>query len=285
MYLRSTLLLIPTLFAVLAFSCTQASTNPSARNTGSSPAAAAGNIVAVATPEVTPTAAAAPAPTATAVPTPASKPAAPLPESPSSPGDAKEIGRGPTSGNMVALTFDAGSASGPTSKILDILKENNLKVTMFVTGQYVDTYPDLVRRMAQEGHQIANHSYSHPDFTTFSNQQILDELARTEQSVLRVTGKSSKPYMRMPFGARNSRVTDTVVSAGYRSIYWTLDSGDWLENATPNAVTQRILQNVGPGYIVVQHVNSVATSDSLREVISGIKEKGLRIVSLSELLG
>jgi len=185
----------------------------------------------------------------------------------------------------VALTFDAGSAAGPSSRILDVLKENNLRVTVFVTGKFVDTYPDVVKRMAQEGHQISNHSYTHADLTTLSNQQIIDEMQKTEQAILRVTGKSSKPYMRMPFGARNSRVMDTVTSLGYRSIYWTLDSGDWLENATASSVRQKILQNVGPGYIVVQHMNSEQTAASLRDVINGIKEKGLRVVSLAEMVG
>lgn len=237
--------------------------------------------------EATPTAALVDTPTSVPPPTPTLAPSRPTPSSvpPSSAADAKEIVRGPTTGNMVALTFDAGSAAGPSSRILDILKENNIRVTMFVTGKFVDTYPDIVRRMAQDGHQISNHSYTHSDFTTLSDQQTIDEMDKTDQAILRVTGKSSKPYMRMPFGARNSRVLGTVSSAGYRSIYWTLDSGDWLENATANSVRQRILQNVASGYIVVQHMNSEQTATSLKDVISGIKEKGLRIVSLSEMLG
>ena len=291
MHSVSRLLIIPTLAAILFLACSPGNADTGTEN-GSSPGnEAAMSIpteVSIAVPEATPTAIPVPTPTPVPpIPSPVAAPSRPATSSgpPSSPVDAKEIVRGPTTGNMVALTFDAGSAAGPSARILDILKENNLRVTMFVTGKFVDTYPDVVKRMAQEGHQISNHSYTHSNLTTLSNQQIIDEMEKTEQAILRVTGKSSKPYMRMPFGSRNSQVMDTVTSLGYRSIYWTLDSADWRANATASAVRQRILQNIAPGYIVVQHMNSEQTAASLRDVINGIKEKGLRVVSLAEMIG
>lgn len=186
---------------------------------------------------------------------------------------------------MVALTLDSGGVAGATARVLDVLRERRLQVTIFVTGEFTDKYPDLVKRMAQDGHQISNHSYSHRDFTTLTNNQILEEMQTAEAAILRVTGRTSKPYMRMPFGARNSRVNETVSGAGYRSIYWTLDSGDWREGATAAGVAQRVLGNVGPGYIVVHHTAADQTADALPEIIKGIQAKGLSIVTVSRLLG
>jgi peptidoglycan/xylan/chitin deacetylase (PgdA/CDA1 family) len=196
-----------------------------------------------------------------------------------------EIEHGDPNGNLVALTFDAGSVDGPASTILDILRANKLHVTFFLTGQWLQTYPDLARQVAADGHELANHTYYHPDLTLLSAEQITWELEYTNALIEANLGRTSKPWFRPPFGARDQRVLDLARDLGYRSIYWTLDSGDWRNTATGPAVLARVLKNVGPGDIVVHHVAAEATAEVLPQIIAGIQANGWRIVTVSELMG
>jgi len=185
----------------------------------------------------------------------------------------------------VALTFDCGSVAGPTAALLDVLKREGLKVTFFITGDYADRYPDLTRRIVAEGHEIANHTYTHTDLTKLDDAGIVEELQRTEATLIRTTGRSSKPWMRMPFGARNERVWSAVSGAGYTSIYWTLDSGDSQAGATAQSVRKRVLDNIGNGFIVVQHCAATQTVESLPEVLQTLRARGHPVVTVSGLLG
>ncbi|MSQ27300.1 MAG: hypothetical protein EXR51_04065 [Dehalococcoidia bacterium] len=196
----------------------------------------------------------------------------------------REIIRGRADDPRVALTFDCGSVAGASSRILDVLHEAQLKVTIFMTGQYAHRYPELMQRMAAEGHEFANHSYFHPNFTQMGNEGILSELARTDEAVQGVTGVSTKPWMRMPFGARDPRVMDIVSGAGYSSIFWTLDSGDWQQGATVASVRSRVLEGVKPGAIVVHHCAAGQTAGALPDILAGLSGKGLQVVTISELL-
>jgi peptidoglycan/xylan/chitin deacetylase (PgdA/CDA1 family) len=196
----------------------------------------------------------------------------------------REIIRGNPDDPRVALTFDCGSVAGASLRILDTLKEHGLRVTFFMTGQYTDRYPDLVRRMVADGHEFANHSYGHPDFTKLTNQAILAELARTDELVRAHSGSSTKPWMRMPFGARDGRVMDVVSGAGYASVFWTLDSGDWLAEATVASVQSRVLGGIRNGAIVVHHCAAEQTAGALPAIFAGLTERGLQPVTLTELL-
>ena len=245
-----------------------------------------------ASPATTSTPTAVPSPTATpppptATPSPTPRPAAQPPRSGAGLQTAfggREIIRGRPDDPRVALTFDCGSVAGASSRILDVLKGAGQHVTIFMTGQYAEHYPELMQRMATEGHEFANHSYSNPDFTKMEGAAILSELVRTDQAVQRVTGVSTKPWMRMPFGARDSRVIDIVSSAGYSSIFWTLDSGDWQEGTTVNSVRSRVLDGVKPGAIVVHHCAADQTAGALPDILAGLKSRGLQVVTISALL-
>ncbi|MBI2910216.1 MAG: polysaccharide deacetylase family protein [Chloroflexi bacterium] len=195
-----------------------------------------------------------------------------------------EIARGNTARPQVALTFDAGASSRPTPKILDTLRAHKLRVTLFITGDYAQKNPELLRQMAADGHELANHSYSHPDFVNLSDQQIQEELRRTEDTVQKITGSTTKPFFRAPFGSRNARTNRVIAEAGYRSIYWTLDSGDWVEGAIPSNVRQKVVAGVSNGSIVVNHLGSEATAEILDEIINGIQNKGFSIVPVSQLI-
>ena len=196
----------------------------------------------------------------------------------------REIVRGRADRPLVALTFDCGSVAGPSARILDTLKQHDLRVTIFMTGQYAAEYPELVRRMATDGHELANHSYTHPDFTKITDAAVLDELARTDALVQRISGQSTKPWMRMPFGARNSHTIDVVTQAGYTSVFWTLDSGDWRADATAEGVRAKVLNNAGKGFIVVEHCASNQSAEALPDLIEGLQAQGLKIVTVSALL-
>ena len=196
-----------------------------------------------------------------------------------------EITRGDPQIPEVALTFDCGSAAGPTGTILDILRQNNLKVTFFVTGAYADLYPDMLKRIVAEGHELANHSYTHADLTTLTEQKVREEMNRTDESFMKIVGKTGKPWMRMPYGARDGRVLGIMEQIGYRSIFWTLDSGDWLAGSTKARVEQTVLNNIGNGYIVVEHCNAESSAQALPAILDGLKERGLRVVTISTLLG
>lgn len=169
--------------------------------------------------------------------------------------------------------------------MLSILRQHDLKATFFITGEFAEKYSDLVREIAAQGHEIANHSYSHPNLTDLSNEEIKAQLQRTEDAIRKITGRTTRPYMRPPFGARDPRVLKAAAEAGFRSVYWTLDSGDWQQGATAQSVIRRVLDNVGNGYIVIQHAASPITAEALLTIIPELRARKLTILTLSTLMG
>jgi peptidoglycan/xylan/chitin deacetylase (PgdA/CDA1 family) len=200
--------------------------------------------------------------------------------------DYSEVVAGDPATGIVALTFDAGTEGGGAApQVLDILRERGLRVTFFLSGHWVDHNPELAQQMVADGHEIANHSYDHPDLTHVSDQQIVWELDYTDQVVSDVMGAHTRPYFRAPFGARNRRVLDVAAASGFRSIYWSLDSGDWLPRATAGAVAGKILRYAQPGDIVVEHVGSEATAEALPVVLDEFDRRGWHVGTVSEVLG
>src|SRR5205085_8698006 len=126
--------------------------------------------------------------------------------------------------------------------------------TFFVTGQFADRYPDVVLRIVREGNEIANHSYSHPDFATLSESQMRIEIRRATISIEAASGVRIAPYWRAPFGSRTSRILQIAEEEGFRPIYWTFDSGDWLDTATTARVRDTDLRLAVAGAVVVHHV-------------------------------
>jgi peptidoglycan/xylan/chitin deacetylase (PgdA/CDA1 family) len=231
--------------------------------------------------------AASPTPTATESrpPTPTSTPVPPartlkLPP----PGQAGEISTGNPASNKIALTFDAGIPSPNIPIILDHLKNAGVKSTMFLTGKWAEGHPEYMARMAAEGHEMGNHSFSHPDFPTISNSAMVDEVNRAETSIQRLSGKAAKPWFRFPSGARDARTNRVVADLGYYSIYWSLDSLDWEEDVSPAQVMQRTTSMAKSGDIIVMHLTSPQTAQVLPEVISRLRARGFELVLVSELL-
>ncbi len=232
----------------------------------------------------TPTAVPSPTPKSPAVATPSPPQQEQLTKQGVTAGNAVEVERGNSSLPRVALTFDAGGGSEYVSKILDILGKHGVRSTFFITGRWAEENPEALRQIVAAGHELGNHSYSHPSFTTLSDSEIAQELDKTEAIVRGITGKSTKPFFRPPFGDHDDRVRETVARNGYVTVYWTLDSTDWRPEVTAAQVLRRVVSNTSNGYIVVQHVNSPQTAEALEGIVIGLKEKGLTMVSLSELL-
>ncbi len=195
-----------------------------------------------------------------------------------------EVARGNTAVPRIALTFDAGSEGGPTPYILDILQGAGLHCTFFLSGQFVADYPELVTRMAADGHEIANHSYSHPDFTTITATDARSQLARTDAAIVALTGASSKPYFRFPYGRRNNAMVDLVNADGYMSIMWTVDAYDWEPSRTPQQIYSRVMGGIGPGAIVLMHCGSPQEVEILPAIIGDLQAGGYQLVTVTEVL-
>jgi peptidoglycan/xylan/chitin deacetylase (PgdA/CDA1 family) len=200
--------------------------------------------------------------------------------------------KGNTAQPWVALTLDAGASSEPTPSMLDTLAASNAHITFFLTGTWMDENPDLTRRIVADGHEIANHSYTHSDFTTLSDEQIADELRRTEETLARIAGPevSLRPFFRPPYGAYDQRVLAAVIANGYLPIYWTFDSLDSIgEPKTAQFLTARITAALPreemPGAIILAHCGSAPTAEALPAVLATFAAQGLEVRPLSDVLG
>ncbi|PRY81457.1 LysM peptidoglycan-binding domain-containing protein [Alkalibacterium olivapovliticus] len=199
---------------------------------------------------------------------------------------AQNITRGPTTERVVALTFDDGADGTNINTILQTLSNHNIKATFFLTGTGINNHPQRIRNIVNQGHEVANHSYTHPDFTTITRAQIRSELQRTEEAVLNLTGVSTKPFFRPPFGAYNSTVLQHVGDAGYRySVYWTIDTIDWTGNSSTDIVN-RVMSRITPGAIILMHTGAGArgTPAALPTIITRLKGLGYRFVTMSQLM-
>lgn len=200
------------------------------------------------------------------------------------------IERGPVSQPFVALTLDAGSEAGPVPQMLQTLRERRIKITFFVTGDFIATYPDIVRQIAADGHEFGNHSLTHPDLRKVSDEQIRHELEATEQLLKLTTGKTTRPFFRPPYGEYDNRVLRLAQDHGYTTVCWSLDSLDSVGvSKSPRFLVERITSRLGVnevrGAIVLMHCDSNATATALPVILDHFKSLKLEVVSLSRLLG
>ena len=239
------------------------------------------------------TSAPAPAATARASTAPLLPPAPPA--RPASSAAAVEIERGTPSRMEMAFTFDCAANSGPTAEILQVLREERVSVTWFMVGIWARNHQELTKEIARE-HELANHSWAHPDYRDLTAAEIAADLEENERFLLNLTGKSTKPLWRAPSGARDQRVLEAAAAAGWPlHIFWTIgrdangtvtgDTGDWrgIPAAEVLANTRRAV-GLGPGVITVSHCDAPSTAAVMRESIQAFRAAGLKIVTMSELL-
>jgi delta-lactam-biosynthetic de-N-acetylase len=195
-----------------------------------------------------------------------------------------EIALGNTNERHIALTFDAGGPSEPTARILDILAKHHVHSTFFITGDWANLNPDLVRRIHNEGHEIGNHTMNHPDLRTLSDPRVCTELNQAEQVISSLTGVTTQPYYRPPYGGRDTRVRTLAAQIGYRTVYWTIDTLDWQTTATPDSITKIVMENIKNGAIVLMHAGSQVESQTLDELMKKIEQMGYQMVTVSQAI-
>jgi peptidoglycan/xylan/chitin deacetylase (PgdA/CDA1 family) len=183
----------------------------------------------------------------------------------------------------LAMTFDDGPHPSLTPKLLDLLKARNIKCTFFVLGSNAKAYPAIIRRMFAEGHEIANHTYSHRSLTSLSDEQIRKELKDTDDAVFAAAGVHPR-LMRPPYGAINARIKDLVFTEfGYPTIMWSVDPQDWRRPGV-GAVTSRLVSGARPGAIMLSHDIHSSTIAAMPEVFDQLLAKGYQFVTVSQLL-
>ena len=196
----------------------------------------------------------------------------------------------PTSKKVVALTFDAGANADAVPSILATLDRYGVRGTFFLTGKWVEAYPDQAEQIGQL-YPIANHSYSHPDLTTLSDAAVEAQIRDGANAIRAATGQDPRPLFRFPFGARDSRTTAIANSLGYGSVYWTVDTLGWKGTSggqTADGIVDRVLATLQPGEIVLMHVgsnpddDSTLDADSLPRIIEGIRARGYSFVTLDQ---
>jgi peptidoglycan/xylan/chitin deacetylase (PgdA/CDA1 family) len=226
--------------------------------------------------------------------------------------------RGPATRPEVVLSFDAGSSATGAEAVLDELRSRGIRTTVFLTGQFVERFPAIVRRIVSDGHEVGNHTWSHPHLTTFSRNKkqltlpsvtretLQAELRRTAEAFREVAGASMAPYWRAPFGEENSEIRAWAAELGYLHVGWTrgrrynLDSLDWVSDRRssiyfdPDALADRLIgfgeanNTTLHGGIVLMHLGSDREEDerldkALPRLIDGLESRGIRFVTVSEM--
>lgn len=188
----------------------------------------------------------------------------------------------PPADRFIALTFDDGPHHSNTHAILDILKYEGAKATFFVLGNRAETYPDIIARMAAEGHDVGNHTWEHRGLGKSSREEALTSLRRTNELISGITGKPCL-LVRPPYGQTNQNVKKLIHSQGWHEIMWDSDSRDW-ENKNPDRILYRVMRSVSPGSIVLFHDIHPGAASMLPTLIKAFKNNGYRFITISELI-
>jgi len=196
---------------------------------------------------------------------------------------AKPISQFGTAKKM-ALTFDGGAATGSAADTLKILDEEHVPGSFFLTAAWAKNNTAIVKAIADKGYRVYNHSSTHPHFPTLTAAEMDTELDGADTAISAITGKTTKPYFRPPYGDYTEATTAAVRKAGYCSILWTVDALDWEATQTADGAKQRVLDKARAGGIVLMHLGDDLVPKFLRETISELKSQGYGLVSLEELL-
>lgn len=189
-------------------------------------------------------------------------------------------------GKYIYLTFDNGYEEGYTPQILDVLKKENVPATFFVTGHYVETAPELVKRMVDEGHIIGNHSYHHPDFSILTKEAMQKELEDLAEKVGEVSDQKDLKYLRPPRGIFSEQTLEWANELGYIHIFWSLAFKDW-ETSNQKGwryAYEEVMEQIHPGAIVLLHTVSKDNAEALAALITDLKEEGYQFKSLDDLV-
>lgn len=187
-----------------------------------------------------------------------------------------------TENKNVALTINCAWNDSDIDKILSTLSENNVKATFFMVGDWVEKFPEAVKKINEAGHEIGSHSNTHAHVNQLSYEKNVEEIKLSSEKIKNITGKEVTLY-RPPYGEYNNTVIRAANENGYMPIQWSLDTLDYT-GITGNEMWDRIKDKITSGDIILMHNGTEHTAESLDMLIKNIKEKGLNLVTISELV-
>ncbi len=188
----------------------------------------------------------------------------------------------------IALTFDDGPDDNFTPQILNVLKEHEVPATFFVMGRRCELFPEVLKRMVEEGHVIGNHTWSHPNIIKLSNDKVIQELKDTERIIKKLAGYTPTLF-RSPYGSMDREKLKLIANREYRIIAWNVDSLDW-KGLSADEIKTNILEDVTDGSIILQHSaggigeDLSGTVEALGEIIEVLKKDGFEFVLVHDLL-
>lgn len=192
----------------------------------------------------------------------------------------------PSGEKILYLTFDAGYENGCTAPILDTLKKHQVPAAFFVVGHFLETSPDLVKRMTNEGHTVANHTFHHPDMSKISSLEAFQsELSQTEALYETITGQPMAKYYRPPQGKYSVSNLKMAKELGYQTFFWSLAYVDWYQDDQPSKeeAFEKLLGRIHPGAIILLHSTSSTNAEILDELLTKWKEMGYAFGTLADL--
>lgn len=183
---------------------------------------------------------------------------------------------------VCSLTFDAAWDDADTDRLIEILDRYNVKATFFMVGSWVEKYPESVKKFADRGHEIMNHSDTHPHIDRLSEQKVKEEINSCADKIEAVTGKRPTLF-RGPYGEYNNTVIRAAQELGHRVLQWDVDSLDWKDLKTDDIVT-RVLKRVQPGSVMLFHNGAKNTPEALPQIIEKLQAEGYKFLPATELL-
>lgn len=192
---------------------------------------------------------------------------------------------GDTEKKELYLTFDNGYENGYTAQLLNVLKDKKVPAAFFVTGHYVKDQPELVKRMAEEGHIIGNHSWSHPDMSSISAGRIKDELDKVKVEIAKLTPQSEVRYLRPPRGIFSDQMLGVSQNLGYTSVFWSVAYRDWDTKKQHgwNYAYQQVMAQLHPGAVILLHSVSQDNAEAMGKIIDDARGQGYEFKSLDQM--
>jgi peptidoglycan-N-acetylmuramic acid deacetylase len=187
-------------------------------------------------------------------------------------------------GKKVYLTFDTGGELGDVDKMLKTLKDNDVKANYFIAGYNMKAHPDFLKRLVEDGHLVANHTMTHTDMTTQTDEQVKKEIDDFAAMYKSITGQEVPKIFRFPYGTFSYHLMDYISDMGYTSVFWSTAMRDWEPRENPDDPYNDIMNNLHDGNIILMHEGSKENIDALDKIIKGIKEKGYEFGLVSELI-
>lgn len=198
-------------------------------------------------------------------------------------GPVRAVLRGPATARSACLTIDDGPHPLMTPLVLDVLRRENVKATFFVVGEKVEQYPELARMIVRDGHELANHTYSHTHLSLLNPRGAWAQIRGCDVAVERACGVRGMRWFRPPGGDCSEQTLQVVEALGYSTVMWTTNTGDW-HLTRPEPIAQNALRGLGPGGIILMHQDGLQSVQALEEIIHGVREAGLTLEPVGEMV-